>query len=343
MAPSVASLFVYPVKSCRGLSLPRAHLATSGFAWDRQWMVVNERGRMRTQRTDPALALVRPALPQLALDDAWAPLDATAALCETPRPGPHFSPPSRFLWLRSPTGHSAASEVEQPPAGLVAALTAPGMEPLHVLLAPPYERPRVPASVWEWSGHALDEGDDAAAWFTTYLGKPSRLVRFAPGELRPTDPDYAEGSETCFSDGFPFLVISQASLDALNQHMEVALPINRFRPNIFIDGCEAFEEDTWRAFTIGGVAGRIFRGVKPCGRCKVTTTNQATGEVGEEPLKTLAVFRKGSHLQLPKNMWHEKLFGMNAICNFSGGPAVAVGEAICILDKASSVAELVPG
>eukprot|EP00850_Spirogloea_muscicola_P001763 SM000006S19528 [mRNA] locus=s6:1311412:1313622:- [translate_table: standard] len=298
MAPSVASLFVYPVKACRGLSLPRAHLAASGFAWDRQWMVVNARGRMRTQRADPALALL-------------------------------------------------PSEGEPPLVKLVAALTAPGMEPLHVLLAPPYERPRVPASVWVWSGHALDEGDDAAAWFSTYLGKPSRLVRFAPGELRPTDPDYAEGSETCFSDGFPFLVISQASLDALNQHMDVALPINRFRPKYclpnLLASCEAFEEDTWRAFTIGGVAGRVFRGVKPCGRCKVTTTNQATGEVGEEPLKTLAAFRKGSHLQLPKNMWHERLFGMNAICNFSGGPAVAVGEAICILDKASSMAELVPG
>ncbi|KAM0045983.1 putative molybdenum cofactor sulfurase [Helianthus debilis subsp. tardiflorus] len=86
-------------------------------------------------------------------------------------------------------------------------------------------------SVWEWSGSALDEGDEASKWFTNYLGKPSRLVCFnEESETRHVDPNYASGFRVMFSDGYPFLIVSQESLDSLNERLQEPVPINRFRP-----------------------------------------------------------------------------------------------------------------
>ncbi|KAH9315645.1 hypothetical protein KI387_024272, partial [Taxus chinensis] len=171
---------------------------------------------------------------------------------------------------------------------------APGMDPLQIpLLQDTCERIDN-ISVWEWSGLALDEGDNAANWFSTYLGKPSRLVRFdTASEVRPTDENYARGYKTMFSDEYPFLMISQSSLDTLNKLLSEPLPINRFRPNIFIEGCEPFAEDLWKTLRINGMT---FHGVKLCARCKVPTVNQETGVAGKEPTETLSKFRSGEIL-----------------------------------------------
>lgn len=102
-------------------------------------------------------------------------------------------------------------------------------------------------SVWEWSGSAFDEGDEASDWFSKYLGKPSHLVRFnEASQSRPTDPNYASGYKIKFNDAYPFLLISQKSLDVLNEQLKEPVSINRFRPNILIDisgpFCERFME-----------------------------------------------------------------------------------------------------
>jgi uncharacterized protein YcbX len=98
-----------------------------------------------------------------------------------------------------------------------------------------------------------------------------------------------EPRHTSLSDGAPILLIGQASLDDLNTRLEVALPMNRFRPNIVVVGSEPYAEDTWARVAVGEV---LLEVAKPCARCVTTTVDQATGVQGREPLRTLATFRR---------------------------------------------------
>lgn len=203
---------------------------------------------------------------------------------------------------------------------------------------------------WEWQGKAADAGDEAAAWLTKYLdnGKDFRLVRYsgnaefrskpAGATRRSTDAKWAPDSETAFSDGFPILAISKASLDDLNNRLEDPLPMNRFRPNIVLDGCSAWAEDGWESFTAGTAEGSSlgpidFALVKPCDRCKVTTIDQATAESGQEPLKTLSTFRAGHLLgwgALPS--WKNAVFVGWNLCTKQAG-SLAVGDSIQVTKK----------
>ncbi|EPS57338.1 hypothetical protein M569_17480, partial [Genlisea aurea] len=259
----VRSIFVYPIKSCRGISLPEAPITDTGFRWDRKWLVVNSKGRAYTQRNETKLALVEVELPKDAFSVDWEASEQS------------------FLDIK-----------------------APGMDILRIPLRKPAEMAD-DISVWEWSGRAFDEGGAAATWFSVYLGKPSRLVRFNDdSEIRAVDPEYAPGSgyKVMFSDGYPFLLVSQESLDALNALLEEPIPINRFRPNILVDGCKAFSEDTWTEIRINE---STFRGVKLCARCKVPTINQETGVSGVEPTEALTRFRSGQ-LLLPGRKKHSR-------------------------------------
>jgi uncharacterized protein YcbX len=106
-----------------------------------------------------------------------------------------------------------------------------------------------------------------------------------------------------FADGFPFLMISEESLADLNRRLADPLPMNRFRPNLVVAGGEPYAEDGWERIEIGGVRLRV---VKPCARCLVTTTDQATGERGSEPLRTLATYRKvNGEVMFGQNVVHE--------------------------------------
>ncbi|XP_041027365.1 mitochondrial amidoxime reducing component 2-like [Juglans microcarpa x Juglans regia] len=92
-------------------------------------------------------------------------------------------------------------------------LKAPGMNVLKVSLSKPHERLADGVSVWEWSGSALDEGDEASQWFSDFLGKPYRLVRFnTASETRHVDPKYAPGHKVLFSDMSPYMLLSQVGL-----------------------------------------------------------------------------------------------------------------------------------
>ncbi|MCY0936413.1 MOSC domain-containing protein [Streptomyces sp. H34-S4] len=138
----------------------------------------------------------------------------------------------------------------------------------------------------------------AADWFTAYLGVPARLVHLDdPAVRRPVDPAYALPGETVsLADGYPLLIATLASLDALNALIaqgshpdEGPLPMNRFRPNVVVSGAEAWAEDGWKLLAIGDA---VFRGARECGRCIVTTTDQTTALRGKEPLQTLARHRR---------------------------------------------------
>lgn len=145
-------------------------------------------------------------------------------------------------------------------------------------------------TVWKDECYAIDEGDDVAAWLSEVLQSKCRLVKMKDGYKRPIIDDGKElGGSVRFQDQFPLLVISTASLQALNEKLSTPLPMNRFRPNIVIDGCDPFEEDQFK--TLKSAAGVTLSSAKPCARCVITTTDQATAERGVEPLRTLATFR----------------------------------------------------
>ncbi|TDC65992.1 MOSC domain-containing protein [Actinomadura sp. GC306] len=132
-------------------------------------------------------------------------------------------------------------------------------------------------------GRGVDQGEEAAAWFSARLDRDCRLVRFTGH--RPTSRG---GGEVMFADGYPLLLISAESLADLNGRLDEPLPMNRFRPSLVVAGLGAFGEDSARLLRIGET---VIEAVKPCSRCVITTTDQDTGERGREPLRTLASYR----------------------------------------------------
>ncbi|MGW7518529.1 MOSC domain-containing protein [Streptomyces sp. NPDC054796] len=225
-------------------------------------------------------------------------------------------------WLLStPDGRKLLTQREQPRLALASAeplpdgavrLTAPGMEPLEVAV-PPVGRETTVVAVWHSKVEAVPAAEAASAWLSAYLDTEVRLVHLdAPEHRRPIDPRYAEPGETVsFADGFPLLLTTVSSLDALNSLIaqgdhadEGPLPMNRFRPSLVIEGTPPWAEDEWRRIRVGEVT---FRVAKPCGRCVVTTTDQSTAERGKEPLRTLARHRRfGDHLVFGQNLIPER-------------------------------------
>ena len=201
-------------------------------------------------------------------------------------------------------------------------VSAPGMDRLAIPLEPDPRTP-VRTTIWGDVVHAQPYGDETNMWFSAFLGLPCRLVRFPDHVRRNVDTRYAkQGEHTAFSDAYPFLAISEASLADLNSRLAHALPMNRFRPNIVLAGCEAFAEDTWRSFRIGAVT---FRATKPCARCRITTVDQLTGIPGDEPLRTLSQYRsRGSSVIFGQNLLH------------SGSGSVSVGDTVHILDQGNA-------
>ena len=166
---------------------------------------------------------------------------------------------------------------------------APGTDPLIVPLEPEETKPFT-VRVWDDTCESLWLGPEPAAWFSRYLGFSSGLVYMGAHQIRPVDPDYApQATRVSFADAFPFLLISEESLGDLNGRLGQPLPMNRFRPNLVIEGGGPFVEDSLREFVVNGIR---FQVVKPCDRCVVTTTDQETAERGVEPLRTLATYRR---------------------------------------------------
>ena len=182
------------------------------------------------------------------------------------------------------------------------AVGARGMRNLTIPFSESPQRTKL-VQVWSDSLDALDCGDDASSWFTEFLGLGCRLVRMKEEGVRFANPNYAPEAPVAFTDAFPVLLISQASLGDLNSRLAEPVPMNRFRPNIVIEGSEAFEEDSWKSVRIGSVD---FRVVKPCSRCTVPTVNQNTGERGKEPTVTLSTYRvRDSKICFGQNLVHE--------------------------------------
>jgi uncharacterized protein YcbX len=218
-----------------------------------------------------------------------------------------------FLSQRS---HSRLALVVPTVDAGVLRVDAPGTPPLELPLDP---SPTVTTKVTVWNDtcRASWLGEKAACWFSDFLGSACSLVHMAADTIRPADSTYAPRSaRVSFSDGFPFLLLSEESLADLNQRLAEPLPMNRFRPNLVVAGGKPYDEDRWQTIGIGGLRLKI---VKPCARCLVTTTDQATGERGREPLRTLATYR---------NIDGKAMFGQNAV--HEGPGRLRVGDPVLV-------------
>lgn len=202
-------------------------------------------------------------------------------------------------------------------------LDVPGMPSIEVSLNGGRRRQ---VQVWKAICEGVDMGDAVASWLDDFLG------RERPGEYRlvqrPHDFDRkskGSGARISYADAFPFLVISQASLDDLNRRIQQngggePLPMNRFRPNIVLGDCEAYAEDHMRIICIDDV---VLRGGTLCVRCPVTMTDQDTAERGKEPLRTLATYRRNP-------LGRGVIFGRNFDHTTLG--AIQVGQEVRVLE-----------
>jgi len=200
---------------------------------------------------------------------------------------------------------------------------APGMAPIRLPLAHDLEAPALEVLIWDDHVIAADCGDDAAAWFADAVGAPCRLVRFRPEVVRPKISPWTGGLPAAarFSDGYPILLIGQSSLDDLNGKLttagRAALPMNRFRPNVVVEGIDAFEEDFVSAFCDDIVS---LRPVKPCARCPIPSVDQATGIPGPDPLDILQTYRANARMDGAVTL------GMNVIVQEGIGHVLRVGQ-----------------
>ncbi|MFF3768275.1 MOSC domain-containing protein [Streptomyces sp. NPDC001922] len=233
-------------------------------------------------------------------------------------------------WMLVDTADRFITQRAHPRLALVAAeplpgggvrLTAPGMEPLTVEVPEPVAPTAV--EVWRDTVKAVPAAAAAGEWFSSHLGTDARLVHLDdPARRRPVDPEYGRPGETVsFADGFPLLLTTTASLDALNSLIaqgdhpdEGPLPMNRFRPSVVVDGTAPWAEDGWSRVRIGEVT---FRVAKPCGRCVMTTTDQRTGDRGKEPLRTLARHRRSGD---------QLVFGQNLVPEHTG--TIRIGDPV---------------
>jgi uncharacterized protein len=261
-AMRVTALWMYPIKSCRGVPVPAATAGRRGFDGDRRWMIVDEAGRFLTQRELPRMTLVRCALG-----------DDTIEVSAEGQPA---------LSLPRALEDGARAEVE----------------------------------IWgdTFPARVHSQGSE---WFTRTLGRPCRAV-YMPDEVARTPGSGGRWPEdrVGFADGYPYLLATETSLAELNRRLPEPITMERFRPNIVVDGQEPFAEDDWRRLRVGELPFRVPKG---CDRCAITTVDPDTGATGREPLRTLATFRRRDGA-----VW----FGVNLIPDAGG--RVRVGDPLAV-------------
>lgn len=191
-------------------------------------------------------------------------------------------------------------------------LRAPGMLALH-LRTDAAEGP-LSVQVWNDTLEARDMGALAAQWFSDFLGTDCRLARFDDTQRRPVDAAWSGGTDASalFADGFPLLVTSVASGQALNERLaargQPPVGLERFRANLVLDGLDAHGEDFLQEIRFDTPEGPVvIVPTKPCVRCTVPGVDPATGVQGHEPVDTLAGYRADPR------MGGGLTFGMNAV------------------------------
>lgn len=199
-------------------------------------------------------------------------------------------------------------------------LSAPGHQPVAIPLNP-QGGDSIEVTIWHDQCLARSVASTIDDWLTEVLQHRCRLVYHPADQIRQVDQNYAfADDQTAFSDGFPFLIVSEASLQAFNQHSGLALAMERFRPNIVVTDCEAYAEDQWRQISINGIG---FRLPKPCSRCAVPAIDPQTALSDKRVLSELARLRQ----------WQHKVyFGQNALHDAIG--ELGVGNCVTVMTKA---------
>ncbi|MBC3254128.1 MOSC domain-containing protein [Pseudomonas paralactis] len=224
----------------------------------------------------------------------------------------------RFLTQRAVAKMSQLSALWSDAGGLT--LRSPGYSTLDVALPDGASELRG-VTIWRDTLRVPDAGDEAAAWVSEFIGKPTRLVQLPLERARTTEAGYGKDDDKVgFADGYPLLLIGQGSLDDLCEKIGRPMEMLRFRPNLVIEGAEAFAEDGWKRLRIGDVE---FRVVKPCSRCILTTIDPRTGERSpdREPFATLQAYR---------NTEKGAMFGQNLVNDGIGH--LEVGMPVTILE-----------
>ena len=299
----IAALWVFPIKSCAGVSVTQALLTPTGLAHDRAWMLVDADGEMLTQRELPRMALIQPE---------WV----------------HASAASPEQWVR-----------------------APGMAALQVPLS--HTAPAVTVRVWDDAVPAFDMGPAVGAWFTEFLGSrfgALRLVRFDDTHLRPSSKQWTQGlpSHNQFSDGFPLLVASTASLEELNARLkakgEASVDMRRFRANVVLGHADsptahaedqpastlslhAHDEDRIGTLTIhtqDDAASPVVKlqPVKPCPRCPIPNVDPDSAQSHPAVSDALQAYRQDPRVN------GALTFGMNCLPTEGIGQLLRVGQAV---------------
>ena len=265
----IESLHIYPIKSLAGISLRESKVTNRGLAYDRRWMLVDEKNQFISQREHPRLSLLQPEIKNQEM----------------------------FVHDRSGVKESLAFKLNEP-----------NSEPEQV-------------TIWDDTIPAKPLSDTVNQWFSAYLQASVRLFHMHEESIRQADQRYAmtANDKVSFADGYPVLLLSEATLNLLNSKLESPLSMDRFRPNVVVSGTTPHEEDTWRE--INTKKQKLF-GVKPCARCTITTIDQDSAKFGKEPLKTLATYRKTGN---------KVLFGENFIPKEEG--MLGVGDEIQIIEK----------
>ena len=238
-------------------------------------------------------------------------------------------------WMLVDTNGEFVTQRELPRMALVTptmrlsdmVLRAPGMLALHVALDAVEQPCRV--RVWDDMVNAYDMGDVAAQWFSDFLGEKLRLVRFDPDFRRLSSLQWTRGVEALnqFSDGYPLLVASEASLAGLNTRLAQAghAPVSmaRFRPNVVLAGVEAHDEDRLAQMRVATPEGEVLlMPVKPCARCPIPNVDPVVATSSPEVGDTLQTYRQDARLN------GAVTFGMNVIVTRGIGLTLRVGQAV---------------
>lgn len=224
----------------------------------------------------------------------------------------------RFLTQRAVARMSQLSALYNERGGLT--LSAPGHSAIDVAV-PGADAELRGVTIWRDTLRVPDAGAEAAAWVSDFVGKPTRLVQVPLERARATEAGYGkDDDQVAFADGFPLLLIGQASLEDLSQRVGRPLEMLRFRPNLVIEGSSAYAEDGWKRVRIGDIE---FRLVKPCARCILTTIDPQTGErsADREPLATLQQYRAEED---------GAMFGQNLVNDSNG--RLEVGMPVTVLE-----------
>ena len=292
----IAALWVFPIKSCAGISVQQAVLTSTGLAHDRAWMVVDSEGEMVTQRELPRMALIQPELVEA-------------------------------------NGH--VSEL---------VLHAQGMAAFHLAVAAVPTASPCQVRVWNDEVPAFDMGPAVAQWLTDFLGDnlgSLRLVRFDAKHQRLSSPQWTQGESAFnqFSDGFPVLVTSTASLDELNTRLqakgEAAVDVRRFRANVVLGDSDAphalevmpHDEDRIGTLTIHTQAdaqreSAQLKPVKPCPRCPIPNIDPDSAQTHPAVNDALQAYRQDPRVN------GALTFGMNCMSTAGVGHVLRVGQRV---------------